>query len=139
MKLFWTPEAAQDRDEIYNYIEADNPVAALALDELFERKAGSPADYPGLGRSGRMAGTRELVVHANYILVYDLVGGIVRVLRIVHAARQWPKRPSQPPSSLSDFNVVSSISSNCEARYVLSAVTAKTNCWVTEYPCFFAA
>ncbi|WP_370459840.1 type II toxin-antitoxin system RelE/ParE family toxin [Pusillimonas sp. ANT_WB101] len=47
MKLFWTPEAAQDRDEIYNYIEADIPVAAMALDELFERKAGSLADYPG--------------------------------------------------------------------------------------------
>jgi plasmid stabilization system protein ParE len=36
MKLFWTTDAIQDRDEIYDYIEADNPVAALALDELFE-------------------------------------------------------------------------------------------------------
>lgn len=32
MQLFWTPEAIQDRDEIYDYIEATNPVAALALD-----------------------------------------------------------------------------------------------------------
>jgi plasmid stabilization system protein ParE len=35
MLLFWTPEAIQDRDEIFEYIEADNPVAALVLDELF--------------------------------------------------------------------------------------------------------
>jgi len=40
MELFWTPEAAQDRDEIYGYIEADNPAAALALDELFSEKVG---------------------------------------------------------------------------------------------------
>lgn len=39
MELCWTPEAIQDRDDIYDYIEADNPVAALDLDELFEEKA----------------------------------------------------------------------------------------------------
>ncbi len=90
MELFWTPEATQDRDEIYNYIEADNPAAALALDELFAEKAGRLVDHPGLGRLGRVAGTRELVVHQNYILVYDVTGDLVRVLRLLHAARQWP-------------------------------------------------
>jgi hypothetical protein len=40
MELFWTPEAIQDRNDIYGYIEADNPVAALALDELFVEMAG---------------------------------------------------------------------------------------------------
>ena len=35
MKLKWTPEAIADRESIYDYIEADNPAAALALDELF--------------------------------------------------------------------------------------------------------
>lgn len=34
MKLFWPPEAVQDRDDIDEYIEANNPAAALALDEL---------------------------------------------------------------------------------------------------------
>lgn len=90
MELFWTPEATQDRDEIYDYIEADNPAAALALDELFAEKAGRLLDHPGLGRPGRVAGTRELVVHRNYILVYEVAGDQVRVLRVLHAARQWP-------------------------------------------------
>lgn len=90
MCLFWTPEAAQDRDDIYDYIEASNPSAALALDELFAEKAGSLIDHPGLGRPGRVAGTREWVAHHNYILVYDVVGDLVRVLRLMHAARQWP-------------------------------------------------
>ncbi|MFT3664887.1 type II toxin-antitoxin system RelE/ParE family toxin [Piscinibacter sp.] len=90
MKLLWTLEAIQDREAIYDYIEADNPVAALALDELFEEKAGRLLDHPGLGRRGRVAGTRELVAHQNYILAYDVVGELVRVLRVLHATRQWP-------------------------------------------------
>ncbi|MFA5496466.1 MAG: type II toxin-antitoxin system RelE/ParE family toxin [Porticoccaceae bacterium] len=90
MELHWTPEAIQDREAIYDYIEADNPIAALALDELFEEKAGRLVDHPDLGRPGRVPGTRELVAHQNYILVYDLAGDLVRVLRMLHAARQWP-------------------------------------------------
>lgn len=29
MELFWTPEAIRDRDDIYDYIEADNPLAVF--------------------------------------------------------------------------------------------------------------
>jgi addiction module RelE/StbE family toxin len=90
MELFWTPEATQDRDEIYDYIEADSPFAALAIDELFAEKASRLVDHPGLGRPGRVTGTSELVAHQNYILVYDVVGDLVRVLRVLHATRQWP-------------------------------------------------
>jgi toxin ParE1/3/4 len=93
MELFWTPEAIQDRNDIYGYIEADNPVAALALDELFVEMAGRLVDHPALGRPGREAGTRELVAYQNYILVYDATANVVRVLRVLHAARQWPDLP----------------------------------------------
>ncbi|MGI9135400.1 MAG: type II toxin-antitoxin system RelE/ParE family toxin [Rhodoferax sp.] len=91
MRLFWTPEALDDRRAIYDYIEADNPRAALALDELFAEKVRNLIDHPGLGRSGRVTGTRELVVHKNYILIYDTTVELVRVLRVLHAARQWPR------------------------------------------------
>lgn len=90
MELFWTPEAIQDRDQIYDYIEADNPAAVLALDEIFSKRASRLVDYPGLGRLGRITGTHELVVHRNYILVYDLTDNQIRVLRVLHASLQWP-------------------------------------------------
>ena len=90
MKLGWTPEAIADRDAIFDYIEADNPAAAAALDELFSEKAERLTDHPKIGRPGRVEGTRELVVHENYILVYDIVGDLTRILRVLHAARQWP-------------------------------------------------
>jgi len=46
MGLFWTPEAIKDREDIYDYIESDNPAAALALDELFQEKAARLLDHP---------------------------------------------------------------------------------------------
>jgi len=93
MPLFWTPESIQDREDIYDFIEADNPAAALDLDEMFSEKALHLVDHPGLGRLGRVNGTREMVVHPNYILVYDVRADRVRVLRVLHAARRWPPQP----------------------------------------------
>ena len=37
-----------------------------------------------------LAVLRELVVHPSYMLVYDVVGMQVRILSVVHTARQWP-------------------------------------------------
>lgn len=62
----------------------------MALDELMSAKAGRLVDHPDLGRPGRVSGTRELVAHQNYILIYDVAGDRVRVLRVLHASRQWP-------------------------------------------------
>ena len=47
-------------------------------------------DHPSLGRVGRVAGTRELVAHQSYLLIYDVAGDSVRVLNVVHTSRQWP-------------------------------------------------
>lgn len=90
MNLVWTRPAREDRKAIREYIAVDNPSAALDLDELLSDKAALLLDHPGLGRPGRLGGTRELVAHRNYILIYDVVGNLVRVLRVLHAARQWP-------------------------------------------------
>ncbi len=90
MKLVWTRMASADRKDIREYIAQNNPAAALALDELFSEKASRLVDHPGLGRPGRVTGTRELVVHQNYILIYDAVDDLVRILRVLHAAKQWP-------------------------------------------------
>lgn len=90
VKLIWTGPSQQDRRSIRDYIAQDNPTAALALDELFSEKAALLTEYPEIGRPGRVAGTRELVAHRNYILVYDVADKLVRVLRVLHTARLWP-------------------------------------------------
>lgn len=90
MLLYWTPEAIRDREAIYDYIEADAPGVALALDQRFEEQAGRLTRYPELGRPGRVAGTRELVVHPHYVLIHDVAYDMVRLLRVLYMARQWP-------------------------------------------------
>ncbi|MDX3773408.1 type II toxin-antitoxin system RelE/ParE family toxin [Chromatiaceae bacterium AAb-1] len=92
MELYWTPEAIQDRSDIYDYIEADNPSAALALDERFSEQANQLIDHPESGRVGLVPGTLELVVHRHYMLVYQVAGDRVQILNVVHTARQWPTR-----------------------------------------------
>ena len=91
MQLVWTPASVEDREAIYAFIEADNQRAALALDTLISEKAERLLEQPGLGRPGRVRGTRELVLHPNYLLIYDQVEDRLRILRVLHAARQWPR------------------------------------------------
>lgn len=61
-------------------------------------KAARLLDHPGLCRPGRVPRTSELVIHPNYILIYDIDIDTdtaadptpVRVLRVLHAAQMWP-------------------------------------------------
>ena len=92
MRVVWTPEAEQDRDDIWEAISADNPLAAARMDQLFTEAAAKLADFPMLGHAGKIAGTRELIPHENYRLVYETAidENAVWVLALVHTARQWP-------------------------------------------------
>jgi toxin ParE1/3/4 len=87
MRLVWAPLALADRDEIFSYIEADNPKAAAEIDERIASVVHRLLRFPESGRPGRVAGTRELVVpRTPYIPAAEKV----RILRILHGARMWP-------------------------------------------------
>ena len=91
MELLWTPEDVRDREDIYDYIEEDNPLVALALDGLIAERTAVLRDFPRMGRGGRVPDTFELVAHSSYMVVYDIVEMQVRILNVVHTARQWPQ------------------------------------------------
>jgi len=90
MELLWTPEAVTDREDIYDYIEEENPHAALALDDLIAEKTKVLRNFPRMGRGGKVPDTLELVVHSSYMVVYEIVETQVRILNVVHTARLWP-------------------------------------------------
>ena len=46
--------------------------------------------YHNNGQLDRVLDTRELVVHTNFLLIYDVAGDLVRVLNVLHAARLRP-------------------------------------------------
>lgn len=84
--------ALADREVIMDYIAQDNPVAAIELDDEFEAKAEQARQRPTLYRAGRVPGTREIVVRPNYVMVYRLEdeSDTLVLLRVLHAAQQWP-------------------------------------------------
>jgi len=90
VKVRWVAAANQDRAEIIDYIAIDNPRAALKMDGLFSEAAAKLADFPMLGRAGKIPGTRELFPHDSYRLVYEIEDDTVWVLTLVHTARLWP-------------------------------------------------
>ena len=92
MNIEWEPFALQDRIAIFDYIEADNPQAALSIDERIRAEVEVLAQFPELGRRGRVKDTRELVIsNTPYIAVYRVMSDGVRILRVLHGARQWPE------------------------------------------------
>lgn len=91
MKLVWSRFAVSDREGIFTYIEAENPRAAVHVDERIADAARRLLDFPDSGRPGRVAGTRELVIpRTPYVAAYLIEGDIVRVLRVLHGAQMWP-------------------------------------------------
>ena len=93
MTIVWSPRAIEHLAHLREYIARDNPNAAKriasALLEAIERLA----QLPNLGRPGRVAGTRELVVPGTpYIIPYRLRGDRLEVVAVFHARQKWPKQ-----------------------------------------------
>ena len=86
----WKPTAIADRKSITAYIAQDNPRAAIEMGDMLIQKAAQLDQHPLLGRVGRVRGTRELVAHPNYIVIYRMVGKVAEILRVKHAAQEWP-------------------------------------------------
>ncbi len=81
----WKPAAIADRKRMIQYIAQDNPRAAIEMGDMLMQKAEQLDRHPALGRVGRVKGTRELVVHPNYLLIYRIVDKVPEVLRVKHA------------------------------------------------------
>ena len=89
--LEWKALAVADLMAIVDYISDDNPDAAQALKEDIEARALRLRENPRLYRTGRVEGTREMVVRSNYLVVYAVDAHTVTILRVLHAAQQWPQ------------------------------------------------
>lgn len=92
MEIVWTQLASRDRQKIREYIAEHNLRAAIELDERISNMAASLADQPLKARDGRVVGTRELVIHPHFILVYHVDNKLKKVviIRILHTAQKWP-------------------------------------------------
>ena len=95
MKVEWSALAMEDRDRIFDYIESESPKAAIQVDIRIEEQVDQLAQFPELGRLGRIEDTRELVIsQTSYVVPYRVYGNVVRILRVLHCAQQWPEELS---------------------------------------------
>jgi addiction module RelE/StbE family toxin len=91
VNIEWSAFALADREAIFDYIEADSPRAAAGVDDRIRMRVEGLAQFPEMGRLGRIKGTRELVIDRTpYIAAYRIIGDTVSILRVLHGAQQWP-------------------------------------------------
>ncbi|MCF6187625.1 MAG: type II toxin-antitoxin system RelE/ParE family toxin [Desulfobulbaceae bacterium] len=91
MQIRWTNTALDNLDDAVEYIAADNPAAAKKVAQKIWNSIRLLRYQPGLGRLGRVAGTRELVISGlPYIVPYIEKDGTIIILRIIHSSIQWP-------------------------------------------------
>ena len=93
--LNWRETARADLLAIVEYIADDNPDAAQELKDEIEARVSALARFPQMYKPGRVAGTREMVVRPNFIVVYAEDAKTVSVLRVLHASQQWPLSPQE--------------------------------------------
>lgn len=93
--VVWRAPAIGDLEAIVRKISTGSRRGAEKLMRTIVAQAALLAFHPYLGRTGREAGTRELIVHHHYAMVYKIAGDRVYILRILHTARQRSKPGGQ--------------------------------------------
>ena len=92
MTLVWAPRAIRHLEELRAYIAQDSPAAAGRIAAMLLEAVERLAERPSLGRPGRVAGTRELVVpDTPFVIPYRVRADRVEIIAVFHGRQQWPK------------------------------------------------
>lgn len=96
MRLAWLAEAVQDLIGIRQYIARDNPRAAKDAAQRILATIDYLLDHPGIGRAGKLHGTRELVIPSlPFIVPYRVRGEVIEILGVLHTSRQRPQEEGE--------------------------------------------
>lgn len=90
MFVKWRPNASDDLERIIVYISERNITAAIDLNDDIERAVEALPQQPYQHRPGRVPGTREIIAHPNYIVVYRVGPDHIEILNVIHARQQYP-------------------------------------------------
>jgi plasmid stabilization system protein ParE len=92
MEVRWLNKALKNLDQEAEYIATDDPEAARFVVGRIRTAIALLAENPSLGRPGRIAGTRELIVNkTRYLVPYRVRNNSIEILRIFHTSRKLPK------------------------------------------------
>ncbi|WKV86804.1 type II toxin-antitoxin system RelE/ParE family toxin [Pseudomonas sp. B24_DOA] len=88
----WSNKALAQLADICEYIDQFNSTASISMERKAVAAAEKLSSIPYGFRSGRVQGTREMVIHPNYLLVYQ-VNGVIKILTVLHARQKYPRSP----------------------------------------------
>jgi addiction module RelE/StbE family toxin len=89
----WTELATRQLDQAHDYIALSNSddVAARVTSQIVA-SIQLLASFPMSGRTGRVRGTRELVIaNTPFIAAYAIERDRIMILAIYHGAQKWPE------------------------------------------------
>ncbi|TMJ57418.1 MAG: type II toxin-antitoxin system RelE/ParE family toxin, partial [Alphaproteobacteria bacterium] len=89
MEITWRRIALSDLEDMRRHIAQENPAAGARIRAAIRNAVERLADHPYLGRSGRVEGTRELVIAGTPFIASSLIGSGSSQLSM---SRQWPER-----------------------------------------------
>jgi toxin ParE1/3/4 len=93
VRLRWSARAVQHLVSIEAYIAQDKPEAAARVVAKIVDFASRLEQFPNIGRAGRIAGSRELIVpNLPYIVAYRVVGDVIDISSLAHTSRKWPEK-----------------------------------------------
>ena len=93
MTIFWTRRALRHLVAVREYIASDSPHHAGRLAAQILQAVELLAGQRGMGRPGRILGTRELIVAGTPFLIsipYLVRGTRVELIAIFHGRPKWP-------------------------------------------------
>jgi toxin ParE1/3/4 len=92
MRVRWTTPAKEQFVSAFEYIAQENRAAAARIADQIWESTQILSRHPMAGREGRVAGTRELVIAGTpFVVAYRIEKNEVRILAVLHAAREWPE------------------------------------------------
>ncbi len=87
----WLRKALKNLEQAYDYVAEENVEAVVGLVFKIQAATEQLAEFPMMGRAGRIDGTRELVIaNTPYIVIYRVKGKSVEILRVLHSSRKYP-------------------------------------------------
>ena len=93
MTIVWSARAVRHLARLRAVIARDRPVAAENVGASVLASVGRLALHPGLGRAGRVPGTRELVVKGTpYVVPYRVRNERLEIIAVFHGRQRWPQK-----------------------------------------------
>ena len=93
MTVVWSARAVRHLGRLRAGIARDRPGAAGDVVAAILGSIDLLAGQPGLGRAGRVPGTRELVVPGTpYLIPYRVRNDRLEIIAIFHGRQRWPEK-----------------------------------------------